>query len=567
MNILSDSFNSHRRWCRPLWSLALCVIACPLDSRGLVAQQRSPDTPLSSQADTAERARQLYVEHCAGCHGEDGSGSAVATKYLFPRPRDLRTGKFRLVSTQNSVPSREDLHAVLLRGMPGSSMPPWGHLPEADRELLVDEVYRLRAAGARDFYVNMLREVEGLDDDELTEEDVEVEINDYVIRSITAGLSSQVPELAETTPAAIQRGRELYISSGCAQCHGQEGKGDTGIAMFDAENMPSTARDFTLGIFKGGHDPQSLYRRIVYGMPGSPMPSSDQFTAEQVTDMIHFIRSLSTPEQRDQVVLNRETITAHRLAGTVPEAAQASEWSSIPAVELRVMPLWWRNGVAPDLRVQAVHDGRALAVRISWLDPSQDAQATFSESFKDAVAMQMVAGPNEPFLGMGSPQSPVDIWYWDANRQTQATGYHEPYPREVVDRYPLSEGAVDSPEIDRPGARLAAQPNLSLPARASGNPIVPMGGPTGASSLAAAGPGSATFRHPANRNVRAQGLWQEGRWSVVLTRPLATDPAAGGVTLSAGGQVSVAFALWDGAAGDRASQKSLTIWQDLKLDE
>ncbi len=567
MNIMSDSIRTQCKWPYAAWGLAISAGFYLPGIPSLVAQERSPHSPQTEQLATADHARQLYVEHCAGCHGDDGSGSAAAAKYLFPRPRDLRSGKFRLVSTQNSVPSRQDLHAVLLRGMPGSSMPPWGHLPEADREALVDEVYRLRAAGARDFYVNMLREVEGLDEDELTDEDVEVEIDDYVNRSITAGLSSQVPELAEATPAAVQRGHELYVSSGCAQCHGEDGRGETGIAMFDAENMPSTARDFTLGIFKGGHDPQSLYRRIVYGMPGSPMPSSNQFTAAQVADMIHYIRSLSTPQQREQVVLNRETITAQRLVGTVPEAAEAPEWSDIAAVELRVMPLWWRNGVAPELRVQAAHDGQVLAVRISWLDPSQDVQASFSESFKDAVAMQMVAGPSEPFLGMGSPQSPVDIWYWDANRQTQATGYREPYPREVVDRYPLSEGAVDSVEIDRPGARLAAQTNLSLPARASGNPIVPMSGPTGASSLAAVGPGSVTFRLPANRNVRGRGVWQDGRWNVVLTRPLATDAQAGGVPLAAGGRVSVAFAVWDGAAADRASQKSLTIWQDLKLDE
>lgn len=297
------------------------------------------------------------------------------------------------------------------------------------------------------------------------------------------------------------------------------------------------------------------------------MPSSNQLAPGQVTDMIHFIRSLSTQEQREQVVLNRETISARRLAGKIPRAADALEWSTSQTAQLRVTPLWWRNGVAPDLRVQALHDGQTLAVRISWLDQSDNAQAAFSESFEDAVAMQLVAGPSEPFLGMGSQQSPVDIWYWDANQQAQTAGYQEPYPREVVDRYPFSEKVVDSLEINRPGARLADQPDLALPARASGNPIVPTGGGDGASNLAAAGPGSATFRHPLNRAVRGQGVWQDGRWNVVLTRSLTTGPQTEGVPLTPGGRVSVAFALWDGAAGDRASQKSLTIWQDLKLDE
>ena len=61
--------------------------------------------------------------------------------------------------------------------------------------------------------------------------------------------------------------------------------------MVDDEKMPTRPRDFTLGIFKGNPDPASLYRRIAYGMPGTPMPGSSGMTPEQMVDLVHYIRS------------------------------------------------------------------------------------------------------------------------------------------------------------------------------------------------------------------------------------------------------------------------------------
>jgi DMSO reductase family type II enzyme heme b subunit len=39
----------------------------------------------------------------------------------------------------------------------------------------------------------------------------------------------------------------------------------------------------------------------------------------------------------------------------------------------------------------------------------------------------------------------------------------------------------------------------------------------------------------------------------------------GSVALPPGSIVPVAFAVWNGSAGDRDGKKSVTIWQDLKI--
>ena len=82
----------------------------------------------------------LYRQHCAACHGDQGDGNGPAARFLYPRPRNFREGRFRLVTTSNAVPSRDDLIRVLTRGLPGSAMFPFGHLPEDDRRALVDVV-------------------------------------------------------------------------------------------------------------------------------------------------------------------------------------------------------------------------------------------------------------------------------------------------------------------------------------------------------------------------------------------------------------------------------------------
>ncbi len=105
-----------------------------------------------------ETAAELYSCHCSACHGATGDGLGPASRHLFPRSRDLRTGRCKLVSTLNGVPTREDLERVLLQGMPGTSMPSFKKLTETERGLLTQEVLRLRHEGVREQVLRHLRQ-------------------------------------------------------------------------------------------------------------------------------------------------------------------------------------------------------------------------------------------------------------------------------------------------------------------------------------------------------------------------------------------------------------------------
>lgn len=525
---------SHRfRW-SPGWALLFTgVVACAA-ARG----QQATVEPAPGQA--------LYAQHCAACHGDRGDGLGIAALYLYPKPRNFQIGKFRLISTPNGVPSREDLMAVLLRGMPGSSMPPWGHLPAEQREALIDEVYRLFREGARQRYIAHLKQQEQLSDEEIRSDEVQAEIREVVERQTTPQPPEPLPTLPAADEPSIARGRELYLRQSCHSCHGTGGKGDGIQKMIDDEGYPTRPRDLTRGIYKGGHDVASLYLRMYYGMPGTPMPASKNLTPQEIADIIHYLRSLSTEAQREAVVLRRGTIPAVRVARLPADASEAAWQTAGPPVAIGTFPLWWRDDAEPGLSVQAVHDGQTLAIRLSWQDAIEDTSSPESDHFEDMAAVALFRGPAEPLIGMGAAQGQVELWHWRAGGAGPAIPPLDDY---------LFEGL--------PYTRLAQGPPPDfLTARAAGNPLAAASREVG--HLGARGVGSTTFRPVAQQAVKAMAQRAGERWSVVLTRSL-TIPAERGLPLAVGEGCSIALALWDGSARERGPMKQVSIWHDLEV--
>jgi DMSO reductase family type II enzyme heme b subunit len=304
-----------------------------------------------------------------------------------------------------------------------------------------------------------------------------------------------------------------------------------------------------LGIFKGEPDPASIYRRIALGMPGTPMPSSSNLKPDQIIDLAHFIRSLSDEAIRQATVLKRERLAARRVE-KLPEASDSDAWRNAPAAALRLMPLWWRDDFEPLLHVQAVHDGRALAFRLAWNDPSKNDSAVRTEEFEDLAAVQLTGAGAEPFLGMGAAGSAIELWQWRGGISQAGDQY------QMLDDYPFDSA------VYRQVSAGQALPDF-ITARASGNPLATR--EHDAHSLSAGGPGSATIRPTASQHVAVEADWRDGRWTVVLRRPLTVESDEG-LPLAAGGDYSAAFAVWDGDKRDRAAQKLVTIWQDLHLE-
>lgn len=508
---------------------------------GKAADEASVVTALAAEPTitTTARGPALYTQHCAACHGEQGDGHGLAERYLYPKPRDFRAGRFRLISTVNGVPSLEDLESVLTRGLPGSSMVSWEHLSPADRRLLAEHVLLLRREGAADVERQLAADAE----EELTADDLAARVASVT----TPGEVLERAELGPSNAETIATGKELYASKGCAACHGATGKGDGQQQMVDGEGFATRPRDLTLGIFKGNHDPLSVYRRLRLGLPGSPMPASS-LTDLELGAMVHYVLSLSDEATRESHVLRRRELLATRLP-RAPQLADDEAWSNVASVPISVTPLWWRDGAVSNVAVQAAHDGRELVLRLTWNDGTPNDRATRADEFEDMVAVELYQGSAEPFLGMGAKGAALDLWQWRGG--AHQTGAED----SQFDEYPFDTAIYQELAHGRP------LPDF-ITARVAGNPLAQHD--REASAMVAAGFGTTTFRPKASQLVVGEGKWHDGRWTVVVRRPLDVASDAG-LPLVVGGDYSIALAVWDGAARDRGPQKLISMWNDLRV--
>jgi mono/diheme cytochrome c family protein len=479
-----------------------------------------------------------YDKECAACHGAAGDGEGQAAYLLYPRPRDFTNGQFRLISTWDGFPTDEDLFRTVSRGMPGSAMPSWAHLSEETRWGLVHYV---KSLSKRPLVINAARAPDQYG-------------------SGGAGIVAVPPE-PPYDAAAQARAHELYVK-GCAPCHGPTGRGDGAQKQVDSKGLPTRPRDLTLGVYKGSPVPAHVYHRVVAGLPGSPMPQSGYLQGNDGWHLVHYVRAMSSDAQRAKVEMKKFRIVARRVA-TLPVSPDSGEWRDAPPVNLHMMPLWWRAERPEEITVRALHDGRSLSLLLKWEDATSDETAIRPQDFRDAAAVQFALTPDPPFFAMGQPGAPVNIWMWKSERQADLEpafqDIEKVYPNIGIDSYPnLLRSPLEQPM--RNALTLESDPRF-VTAWGAGNIVADPTRRSAAEDLTAQGFGTLRAHPLPDQAITAVGEHTTGSYRVQFTRALAgvhTD-----VQLAPGQRVPVAFAVWNGSAGDRDGKKSVTIWQEL----
>lgn len=493
-----------------------------------------PSTQTAAELDPIlARGLSLYSANCAACHGEAGLGDGRAAYLLYPKPRNFSQGAFRITSTKSGMPSDQDLLQVLRRGMPGSAMPAWSHLPESDLNALVRAVRHLAVQGKAAQIIAASSSTS----------------REKAIKTATSLLQPGAPiELPEKPQYVdLARGKEIY-GTNCAACHGADGRGRDKRDLKDDNGFPIFARDFTQGIFKGGSSERDIALRIKRGMPGSPMPSGNA-EGKDFWDLVGYVRSLAKEGTQARVEQQQQTLTASRTRGAIDIDPASPLWREAPSTFLPVMPLWWRDDRIEGVEVRALHDGSRVAIHLSWRDATCDETALAPQQFGDGAAIQVSRAANPPLFAMGDRQGEVVIWHWKATWQRDVTRGAP----ELRDRYtnlaPHTEDVTSETTFDT--------------AAAAGNPVASKHD-SPIENLSARGFGTLTNRGPGAQNVRGGARWADGTWQVVFVRDLKTKD--GDIALDGNDPISIGFAVWDGSAGDRNGQKSVTIWHRLVID-
>jgi mono/diheme cytochrome c family protein len=470
-----------------------------------------------------EAGREIYESRCWFCHGEEGDGQGPIAEYLWPRPRDFTTGSYKLRTTgSGELPTDEDMYRTISLGIPGTAMPEWeSSLDSEERWQLIDYM--------KTFALDLF-------------EDEEFDPYQFIVELGAPPSDSR--------DSLIARGRRVFDEADCWECHGAgaRGDGERAAELEDDWGFPLLPTDLHLAWkFKGGSTAREIYLRLSTGLDGTPMPDySETTTEEERWQLAYYLASLleaGKGERRAGVV-----ITALRVDGPLPSAADDPAWEDVAPLRIPLSgqatyaPRWQVPAVS-DLRVRAVYNAELIALRLAWDDrfadtlPADTARA-FVEGwqaedtypvlypdgrrvrgvFPDAAEMVFPArkegSPVLPHLVYGSAAQPVELLRWQADLQ------HAP---------------GDPPAL------------VKLRATGGGEP-----------------PESVAVE---NSLATAQGVWEDGRWMVVVRLPLSRPESSSEAGLWPGRSVPIAFHLWEGSNGETGLKMALSSWYVLYLKQ
>ncbi len=246
---------------RPLFTTLLFLIL------GFWAIPALADNSPEAPADIA-RGREIFNRSCIFCHGAQGEGDGPAAffiaSYGAPRPQNFTAGLFKCRSTPSgALPSDLDFFRILTEGIPGF-MPSFAGLSEQERWQVI--------AYLKTFHPGFRQ-------------------------PIPAPIKIGPPVLS--SPESISRGRHFFREAGCVECHGEGGRGDGPKAdtLHDYRGFPIPATDLTnMTSLKCGNAPVHIYRSILTGLSGTPMPEyQGAFPGgdQEIWHLVNYILSLS----------------------------------------------------------------------------------------------------------------------------------------------------------------------------------------------------------------------------------------------------------------------------------
>lgn len=257
----------------------------------------SLDTAPANEADMVSLGKHVYQRRCIGCHGVDGDGKGPSAAFFKIKPRNFTSGVFKFHSTPgaNSLPTDQDLFITISHGLWGTPMPPWYNISADERMAVIQYIKTFSTRWKTEKQLPPI---------------------------------SMAPE-PPVSDKSIAHGHDVFEAN-CAVCHGKGGHGDGVLAasLVDMWNNPVRPANYTLpagvaGGVKLGHDGAHLFKTVMNGIGGTPMPPfGGTLKPNDVWDAVHFIQSL-------RVDAHMQELHQAGLLATSDATARARLWQDI----------------------------------------------------------------------------------------------------------------------------------------------------------------------------------------------------------------------------------------------
>ena len=505
-----------------LFALIAALAAVCLTGPAMAGDKPGKPMPEASE-ELLEKGRTIYFRRCSFCHGLLGDGEGPAAKFLDPRPRDFTLGTFKFRTTQSGeLPTDEDLFRTVSRGLPGTAMQSF------DSDLLkngLSEDDRWAVIG----YIKTF--AQEFDDPEL---------DPVKTGKVIALPANRAPHNAET----IAKGKVVFEKAKCWSCHGKLGRGD-GNKEFrkDDWGFPIRIRNVTHPWkIKAGSEVEDIYMRFTTGISGTPMPSFIKTMSEEDRwNLANYIKSLQ------HKLTSHQALKAKAVEGALPDSPDDAAWDMAEPMDMRlagqvVAPPRWQNPSIEMVSVRALFNDKDIAFRLTWDDPFKDIAhdpskefnpveiakvGAFSsyveandmvpralETFRDSIALQFPVKPpqgtRKPHFYRGGSSDQVHLWVWKA-------------------------------DYEEAGKRGTQEGN----ARGWKQPI--------------------KVQDEDKQQVTGKAKWDQGRWSVVMKRPLKSGDK-NDVQFEKGVFIPMSLNAWDGSNGEHGLIMSLSTWHYVFLE-
>ncbi len=496
-----------------------------------------PESP-----DAIEAGKKIYEKRCYYCHGIRGDGNGPAAPRLDQKPRNFTRNEYKIRSTElGMLPTDEDLFRIITSGIEGTAMPFWRTLSSEERWQVIYYV--------KTFYKGF-KESEGQE---------------------VVPISEEKPSNTES----IERGEKLFKEAKCFLCHGEDGKADGQITttLKGKWNFPYKARNLTKSwLFKGGNATKDIYRTVTTGINETPMGSyADFLTDEDKWHLTHYVQSLSH-DMNTEVVLKSKLVE-----GDLPEGPDDAVWDTIISIEMPLAgqivakPRLWTPSVN-SIRIKSLYNKEDIAFLIEWDDTTNEQDEVYSDSVALQFPTKIPEGLKKPYFAMGESGKSVTIWHWraydefkqiekgesngDGTEIATTDGGSSIAEQEETEGQEEAEKQEDVSEID----------DVQEEKIEEEKPKEKFKGFATIKEMNAKGFKNLAEQPSDSQNSKSKGYWENGKWKIMVTRPLMTNDKKRDIQFETGKLIPYALAVWDGSNREIGGQKSISSWYYLTLE-
>ena len=542
-----------------------------------------------------ELGKQVYDKWCGHCHGDQGDGNGVAASRLKPRPRDFTSGKYKIrMTTTGNIPLDSDLTRAIRKGLYGTSMPafPNAYLSDAEVEAVVQYIKS---------FSPWFEDPERQNPETIT-----------------------IPEPpAYDEEAARTTGRRVYEETGCARCHGDEGRGDGPSAptLVDDWGHHIKVADLTKPwTFRGGGTREDIFRSMSTGFYGTPMPgfhnnlgATPEESQQKMWAIVDYMLSLAGGPQEEGETPYVNLLRSVPYDDDIDLEAGAELFADAPAATFPIFGQIVEPGrnfypSAVEVTAQAIHNDRDIAFRLTWHDMRAETGGTNAPDLEapdwDEHLVEIGESSGDTgegggdFWGEEAAEEDAgggDFWgeeasseggggdFWGEEAAEEDAGGGDFWGEEASsegedDFWGESDEAQAAPLRGTPDTEFSDAIALQFPlTRPEGvrqpyfmfgdaqNPVdlwfVDLADPDRGRRYEGRG-SSALSLAEGGEEIETSASYDKGQWAVIFKR----KRKSGGLSFEEGEFVPMAFSVWDGFNRERGNRRGLSSWYQVYVE-